>query len=680
MMNLDEYAERLLQETLAATDVAGPDAMRLEVFTTLVAERLAAAGEFSDAEACYHRGRGLEVSGWSWDDGESVLHLFVTDHRAEAPPTSLTATQIGQSFRRLTEFFVRARDGYADRLEESSPAFELADLIARQAKGLEVLRLYLFSDGHARNLASVADDDVDGLRVTHHVWDLERLYRLDTSGLEREPIVVDLLSRWGSPLPCLPGPADGDHAVYLMIVPGQLLADLYHEFGARLLERNVRSFLQARGAVNKGIRETLTSHPEHFLAYNNGISATASMISVVPLDNGGKAIAVLQDLQIVNGGQTTASIHNVAYKDRAPVTSVSVQAKLTVIDPSHVDEMVAHISRYSNTQNKVTGADFSASDPFHVRLEELSRSIWAPAADGQQRQTHWFYERARGQYADEYARAGSPARQRAFKLTNPSQQKFTKTDVAKFQHSWEQLPHHVSLGAEKNFREFMIRLAQRPTFTPDVEYFHRLVAKAILFRTTERLVTAQKFGGYRANIVTYTIAKLIHATAHRIDLERIWTAQQISDATADAVTDLARRCHEIIISPSGRVRHIGEWCKKLDCWKRVEEIEWTVPRALERELVQLRGRRADPESASVDLGLGGPTEEEIANIAAAADVPADEWFRLANWAKETSNLEPWQRSLAYSLGRRAVQGTPPTAKQAKQGLRMSDEARRLGFT
>ncbi len=681
-MNLDEYAERLLQETLAATEAAGADGSRLEVFTSLVAERLAAAGDFSDAEVCYHRSRGIEVSGWSFDEEAAVLHLFATDFRGELPTTSLTTTQIGQTFKRLTEFFTRSCDGYSDNLEESSPAFELADLIAHEAKRLDAVRLYLFSDGHARNIVPVAESTVGKIRVSHHVWDLERLFRLDTSGLEREPIFVDFVSSWGGPLPCLAGPTDGDHEVYLLMVPGQLLADLYHEYGARLLERNVRSFLQARGAVNKGIRETLLADPEHFLAYNNGMSATASEVTLVQLDGGGSGISTVRDLQIVNGGQTTASIHNVAYRDRGSLAAVSVQAKLTVVDSGRIDEMVPFISKYSNTQNKVTGADFSANDPFHVKLEELSRSIWAPAPDGTQRQTHWFYERARGQFADEHLRAGTPAKQRLFKLTNPPTQKFTKTDVAKYEHSWEQLPHHVSLGAEKNFREFMLRLAQRSSFVPDVDYYQRLIAKAILFRSTEKIVSAQKFGGYRANIVTYTIAKLVHATAHRIDLDKIWRSQEISPATSDAIAAISHRCHEIIVNPSGSVRHIGEWCKKLDCWKRVEEFDWTVPAALEAELVKLRsGGRSDGGSAPrLDLGLGGPSDEESALVTTVGEIDAEVWFRLSNWAKETGNLQPWQRSLAYSLGKRASQTTAPTVKQATQGSKMLEEARRLGFT
>jgi hypothetical protein len=679
-MNLDEYSERLLQETIAAADAEADGSLRAEVFTRLVAERLTVAGEINDADVAFHRGRGVEVSGWSVDEDETVLHLFVTDYRGEVPTPTLTNTTIAQTFKRLTEFYTKCLDGYGDRLEESTPVFELADVIARQGKKFERLRFYLFSDARARS-PKVADTTIRDLPVTHHIWDVERLRRLDTSGLEHEPIAVDVTERVGGPLACLQGPDEGDHRVYLLVIPGELLASLYGEFGARLLERNVRAFLQARGAVNKGIRESLLTEPDRFLAYNNGISATASEVTLVDLSEGGIGISQIRDLQVVNGGQTTASIHNVAARDRGDVSRVRVQAKLTVVSADRIDEMVPFISRYSNTQNKVTGADFSANDPFHVKVEELSRSIWAPAADGSQRQTHWFYERARGQFADELGRAGTSARQRQFKLTNPPQQKFTKTDLAKFEHSWEQLPHVVSLGAEKNFREFMLRLVQRPSFVPDGDYFHRLVAKAILFRSTEKIVSAQKFGGYRVNIVTYTIAKLVHTAAHRIDLERVWRTQALTPATADAIAELSHLVHEVIVNPFGRVRHVGEWCKKLDCWKRVEELDWQLPSALQRELMSLRGRGGQAEiDRPVDIGLSTLSDDEEALVRQAAEVPADTWFRLSNWAKETNNLEGWQRSLAYSLGRRAAQSADPTLKQARQGLKMLEEATRRGFS
>lgn len=681
-MKIEDYAEQLQQETIASADLELEDELRLETFTRLVAQRLTEAGELDDFVVGFHKARGVETSGWSFDVERSHLHLFVTDYRGSGLE-SLTKTQIETSLRRLETFVTRSLDHYADSLEESSPAFEIADIIRSQWKSLDGATYYVFSDGRAKDL-TLPKAVVEGVPVSYQVWDLERLFRLDTSGLEREPIVADIETTYGEPIPCLPAPGSSDHQVYLLLFPAQVLADLYNEYAGRLLERNVRSFLQARGAVNKGIRETILSSPDRFLAYNNGISMTASSVGLTRNADGQNAISRIDDIQVVNGGQTTASLATAVKRDGADVSNIRVQAKLTVVSEDTIDELVAHISQYSNTQNRVTGADFSSNDPFHVKLEELSRSVWAPAQDGAQRQTHWYFERARGQYADEQARARTPAKRRQFKALNPSNQKFTKTDVAKFEHSWEQLPHTVSLGAEKNFREFMLRLQTRRV-TPDEAYFRRLVSKAILFRTTERLVSAFKFGGYRANIVTYSIAKLSNETASRLDLEAVWRAQQLSSASVDALNSLIPLVTEVIFNPVGRVRHVGEWCKKQDCWAAVQEIDWDLPGSLKKELVALHSDSSktatarDGSSPQLDLGLSTPTREENDLVANAMKVSAETWFGVSNWAKETNNLQPWQRSLAYSLGRVAANGREPSIKQSRQGLILLEEARRLGF-
>ena len=672
-IEIAQYAEQLLQETLAAAEVDGTP--RLEAFTQLLIERLTTAGEFDGGAVAYFKKPGLEISGWSLDADNDVLHAFVTDWRGSIPSPSLTRKGAAERLGRLAAFISACVDGYGTKLEETSAIWELADLIPRHAKSLVEVRLYLLSDAIGRELNFPTFDPIAGVNVTTYVWDLERLYRLDTSGLEREPITLDLVEHFSGPLPCLGGASAPDHAVYLAIMPGQLLADLYGRFGSRLLERNVRSFLQARGAVNKGIRETILNAPDRFLAYNNGISATAADVSLVDLPSGGIGLASIKDLQIVNGGQTTASIYHAAKRDKADLSQVSVQAKLTVVRPELLDELVPSISRFSNTQNKVTGADFSANHPFHVNIEELSRTVWAPAPDGTQRQTRWFYERARGQYADELARSGSPAKQRQFKATCPTTQKVTKTDLAKFLHTWEQLPHLVSLGGEKNFREFMIRLPERRV-TIDVEWFQRLIAKAILFRSAEKIVQNQHFGGYRAQIVTYSLAKLAHETQSRLNVDTIWRQQGLSPATEEAIAELSYPVHEVIVNPSGSVRHVGEWCKKLDCWKTVEEFSWKVPAGLATELGGLDLERPSLRPSDAATGVS-PSEQKL--IDQVGGVASDIWFGIAKWAKETDNLQGWQRRISFSLGRLSLEGGIPSLKQARQGRILHDEAVRLGY-
>jgi hypothetical protein len=412
----------------------------------------------------------------------------------------------------------------------------------------------------------------DGVNYSFNIWDLRRTYRCVTSGQKREAIEINFQSQYDSVISCLAMPeSQADYRAYVAIIPGEILCKIYAEYGSRLLERNVRSFLQAKGNVNKGIRQTILKEPHRFLAYNNGISATAETVKLVDLPNGGQGIAEIRDLQIVNGGQTTASLYQAVRKDKADISGIYVQTKLTVVDRDRMDEIVPLISRYANNQNKVNEADFSANDPFHIRIEELSRTIWAPAVEGTQRQTRWFYERARGQYADAKNRESTPAKQKAFTLTHPNAQKFTKTDFAKFEHTWDQLPHIVSLGAQKNFAKFTIGLTQKSRPEPDETYFTHLIAKAILFKSAEKIVQSEKFGGYRANIVTYTLAYLSYKAQQDIDLDKIWKQQSLTPSLQQAIQMISIEVHQVITNPPDG-RNVTEWCKKESCWKAIQGI------------------------------------------------------------------------------------------------------------
>ena len=543
--------------------------------------------------------------------------------------------------------------------------------IHRCASAVRRVRLFVITDGRAA-AAQLGAEDADGIELRRSVWDIVRLHRLETSGQPQEPIEINFVQRYGEPLACLSvGRGIAAYDAMLTVFPGAWLADIYNEYGPRLLELNVRSFLQAAGKVNRGIRDTLRDEPERFLAYNNGIAATASAVDLVNLPAGGSAIAAMRDLQIVNGGQTTASIHR-ALVTGIDLSAVSVQAKVTVVDPASLDEIVPLISRFANSQNRVSEADLSANDPFHVEIETLSRTVWTPVSGDTLRQTRWFYERARGQYRDAVNREGTPARRRAWQVTHPPAQRFTKTDLAKFENTWAQLPHDVSRGAQKNFTVFMGTMS-RTHSKPGIEDFHRLVAKAILWKRTERIISDQHFGGYRANLVAYAIAKLSHSTGQRVDLARIWEEQALTEAIEAALADLSHVAWEVLVDKAPTGTNITEWAKREQCWKGMRDRPWSVPPALAAELVS-------PGQASVSpTASTGSAADDVA-VAACLEMEPDGWFAIADWAKQTDSLQPWQRKLAFDIGIRMKRGRPPSAKQAQYGRLIVEEAGRLGFS
>lgn len=671
---LDEFVASFHQELLSEADLEGAEQLLPHVFTERMIGELIDAGELDDGEACYYETRGAQVSGYSLEEDEGRLDLFASIFTRSVPPQTVGKSDVETAFRRLLGFLDKATHGLQGGLEEASPAFDMVLRINDARRRLDRVRLFVFTDGRT-TIDHRGDENVDGLTVSYHIWDVERLHRTVASGRRFMPIEIDLRERFGAGLPCIAMPeSDADYTAYLAIIPGEILNELYAEHGPRLLERNVRSFLQVRGKVNRGIRDTILGEPSRFLAYNNGISATASSVEIAMMD-GTPQIVSMKDLQIVNGGQTTASIYNAA-RGGADISDVYVQAKVTVLSEELIDEIVPLISRYANTQSKVSDADFSANSPFHVRMEELSRRIWAPATDGSQRQTRWFYERARGQYQDALARESTPARKKQFRLQNPPAQKFAKTDLAKFENTWDLRPNIVSLGAQKNFADFTLRLSERPTFEPDEQYFRQLVARAILFRRSERIVSARNFGGYRANIVTYSLALLNHLTAGRIDLEEIWRMQGLPPEIEKAIDHLSVKVHASITDPP-RGANVTEWCKRPACWDRIREINADLPPGLHDLLIDTSqpGQRWRRPAT----GIAAPTPDEVGEIEAAAAVPAETWFEVSRWASQTESLEPWQRGLAYSLGRRANRGQTPTIKQARQGRILLDEAWRRGF-
>ena len=289
--------------------------------------------------------------------------------------------------------------------------------------------------------------------------------------------------------------------------------------------------------------------------------------------------------------------------------------KLTIVPREQSETVVPRISEFANSQNRVNAADFFANTPFHIRTEELSRRILAPAGLGGYRETKWFYERARGQYADERGRL-TPAKRKQFDAEYPRSQFFTKTDLAKYENTWACLPHVVSLGAQKNFGKFAEHIRKRwgtrGSAFEDL-WFRHMIAKAIVFRATERIVSGAAWyeGGYRANIVTYAIAKVVRDAEARnmlVDLDTVWRQQEVSPDLKAALLIAGAEAQDVITHPPEGIRNISEWAKKQPCWQWLSERKLQYPDEFERVL--LLPERADERirEAPADGALNGKEE------------------------------------------------------------------------
>ena len=672
-----QFSERLLSEVRDRATGGGPSGktnFRESAFTEIVVDHLVEIGMVENGQVCHleaRMGRSIgKVSGFGFSDNEDTLDVFTSVLLNSGPPGTLFRDDIRKAAERAARFVKACFGGLHRDMEIASDAYSMASRIHDLHHTLDRIRIFILSDGITQ-FKHLDTGDVNGIRLKFEIWDIERLFRGMQSGLPRDEIEIDFEDMFGEALPCLTLPqSPSDYTAYLAILSGDMIYRLYDEYGSRLLELNVRSFLQARGKVNRGIRDTLRDEPERFMAYNNGLSITVDKLTTIVRPDGGTAIKSAGGLQVVNGGQTTVSIHRAKKQDGVDISSVFVPAKITTITRDTLDQLVPKISRYANTQNVIQMADLSANHPFHVEIERLSRAIWCPGEQGR-----WFYERARGQYQVAKSRIGTTkARTRRFNEQTPPARKFSKTDIAKFMNCWNQKPDLVSRGAQKNFGMFMqdLRIGKESGWLPDESYYKLLIAKAILYKATARIVRQQKFPAYRPNIVAYLIACVSYRTAGRLDMDLIWNEQTLS---AEFEASLGSWSHDIdeTMRITAEGRNVTEWCKKEDCWKAIRSMTLPLPNPIPLELGahtepgKGRGRRATPL-----------TPADYDNITECKKLNGGQWLKIHAWGIRTGLLQKWQCGIAQTLAGYAANewDREPSHKQARQAVAILEIARK----
>lgn len=508
----------------------------------------------------------IKVNGYDLRDEDMTLELFVVLGYPDHPHARVAPAEANMAFRAVQSFFERSRKGLAQDLDADGDAQSLAQQIA----GLTTLRevnLTLVTNGEVVN-CDRAPTTVDDIPVKRRVLDLRGIQRL----AEPDEIIVEFTVGEQLGLPCIQLPHEnGVYRSYLAIVPASVLYDLYNKHGQRMLEANVRAFLKASGKVNKGIIATVSDEPHMFFAYNNGITSTAEEINVRH-DKDGMSLIRCKNLQIVNGGQTTASIYH-AKRSGKSLEGVYVAMKISeVLDPSRSETIVQAISRYANSQNKVNFSDLGSNRSFHVELHRLSQALVpkGPFAAGESA-SQWFYERMRGQYDNEVARLKTAAQKKKFKATFPPSQCIAKTDVARYTMVWERKPNVVGTGSEKNYLAFQKIFIDDAKLAPDDEWFQELIGKAIIVDTCDRLVRATKIAGYKANIVAYAVALLAEQHRDAINLRKIWNEQRAPKKVEDWLTAAIPLMRDHLVKPETAGMNVTEWAKKPRCWEKLLE-------------------------------------------------------------------------------------------------------------
>ena len=639
----------------------------VERFTEYVAPIIVESGSMLDVVVGHierQHGNGLiQCDAWALDSVEGRLDLVVTDFAGQEALGAINRSRMETLCKRALRILDFANKTTLEEVEPSSKMFDCLTLLRESAGKVSQLRLHFLTDSTITAKSPPELIAPNGVELQFQSWDIVRLSRLQESERKYEPIELDLIERFGKGLSCLPMPGNTkEYSGYLAILPGNWLADLYEQYSGSLMELNVRSFLQQKGKVNRGIRKTILEEPSRFLAYNNGISATVEKVRIAKSDSGEEIITHLYGLQIVNGGQTVASIHRAMKIDRSKnLEDIAVQAKITVVNTTLLDELIPKISRFSNTQNTVNEADFASNDSFHVEVERLSKEVWAPG-----QQYRWFYERTRGQYQVAKSRASTtPAKRKQFERTFPSRRKFVKTDLARYQNAWGQLPHIVGLGAQKNFVHYMTWVKKNSqTHSPDISYFKDLVSKAIIYKKAESVARKHAFPAYRANAVAYTVALLSSKTYGRLALANIWNRQDVSPAVEQVLTDwMPQVLNQIVETANGR--NVTEWAKKEDCWNFIKTLQLDLPAGLEAEL--LEGDCLPTVGTAAKAGKILLTTDDRRNIAITMGVDSETWWQITKWGQSDGNLSDFQCGLSNTLAGYAAGSwvKVPSAKQAK---------------
>ena len=545
-------------------------------FKTLFLSYLTEAGEtlVSDCMLVDFKkdSENMKLDGYAFSEYFRSLTLLVSKYQAKPIPEKIKKTEIDKLLKKVLKFYKICGTNDFEALEESSDGYQAYKFIKGHKADIETVNIILLTNDET--IRYIPDDVHYGkITVRFDVWDIERLYQsvLGGTAVERQ-LVVKLKKKYGESLPLIKVKGDNEiYDCYIGVISGELLARIYETEGQDLIQKNVRSFLQAIGKVNKGIKVSLANEPQMFMAYNNGISTIAESIVVDEGRSSGDIVNITEitGWQIVNGGQTTASIYN-AYKAKLPLEQVNVQIKLSVIkQKDRAEEIIHNISKYANSQNKINISDFNANDAYHVKMERLSRATPIPVAKGKSTD-YWFYERARGQYLVELNRQPTAAAKKEFKSRCPKNRCISKTVAAKCVMTYRGYPDIVSKGLETSFIYFSDMVSKGEVPEPSEQSYIEMIAKVILFNSCDEIIKNLKFGGFKAQQDYYTVALFGKYYSDLFDPLEIWNRQSINAETAKTIEELAYFVWNHFQNPTVPGVNIGQWCKKEECWELLQ--------------------------------------------------------------------------------------------------------------
>lgn len=701
-MDIEEYRKQFIDDIRndASLESTDPESYFIE----RVLSDLEEIGELSDpipmsVEIRNARRQILAFDGYSYDEADGALVLIISEfsNQRDSVPT-LTNTRIDELLSYMQRFIDESVNGNIRSFcDDSDPAVNIANefrkKIGKSMTGTEILRFkFIIISNYtlSKQVKNLSQPDFLGRPVDLNVWTLERFFQTFISN-SSEILEIETSDFDCDGIPCLKADLGGqsNYDAYLGIIPGKFLADIYLKFGSKLLQGNVRAFLSFRGNVNKGIRTTIMKEPENFFTYNNGIAIVARAVRFSPDRT---KIVYFKDLQIINGGQTTASLASAIIKKEAPkgMDTLYVPMKLTVLNVEddmseeqvqNYNDLTKTISECANSQNAVKPADFFSNHAFHVKMEQLSHHVMAPPVDGNPYQTVWFYERSRGKWEQEQMKLTAHQRD-LFKEKNPKSQLITKEKLAKCYNAILMHPDQVCKSSADNFKIFapyIDEIYDNDRDSINDEFFKKCVCSIIIFDTLDRLISKEEWypkGGNKAQITPYTISKLITLLPKGTDLDwvSIWNKQTLYPALATELLRLAFFTHKYLEGKAagGLVRSLA---RLAGTWNDFKTVSFGLSDIFQRSLIskeetrtaEQAARRAHKFNSKIDASV------EIFKLGSTY------WMNVYNALMKEEILSYGDCDFIRGIATWISRGSLLTAAQCKRLLKIVEKAEDKGY-
>ncbi len=651
-------------------EIEDSDEQPSSVLTKIYTDYLYDNGTISDYELLYFEKNVTEysemrINGFSFSEEDQKLDLFITHYDPSEKIEEIKFGKILELIGHAKNFYTQSTKKLYEKINSKEDAYDISKSIFNNEKNISTVRIFVLTNCACEKLPKNREEGK--VEFHNYLYDIKQIYRSSLGGAESTDIPIDFTRSKHKVRCMLAHKTKNKISSYMAIFPGEVLYYIYRLYGQRLMNLNVRSFLQLKTKINKGIQKTLLEEPERFFSYNNGIAVVVDSIELAH-DKNGSYLASATGFQIVNGGQTIATLFRTKKQNNSNFTDVMVPAKIILVKKEDIEEVVPRISHSANTQNIVKKADFSSSHDFHMQIKKISNKIRTP--EGHQ----WFYERMRGEYQVQKMKQKDLGKNKKSKLLeiSPPHMKFTKEDLAKYINCWHYLdPHIACTGAQKNFVFFMKSLNDKKFNEKlDDDFFQKYCAISILFNKTAKIIKDNSaIAGYRSQVLNYTVSLISSYTNRKLNFNSIWGDQDLSHQFKDLIGKWAFKIYEII-QRTAKGKNISEWCKKEECWEELTDRNFTFGTTPpEFTNIRVEGR---PVRTARDI----LSPEDMDNIKKVKSISTKDFEKIISWALESDEFFYQQTSILSTLWSQSLNNwrKPPTAKQAASALKVINKA------